>query len=60
MAGSDGGRLLDVDDLAEVWNVTRSWIYANADKLPTIRLGKQLRWRRGDLDAWLDGERERG
>jgi hypothetical protein len=52
-----GGPLMDVPETKAYLRVTSSWLYTNADKLPTLRLGKQLRWRREDLDAWLDSNR---
>lgn len=49
--------LLNIDQVAKMLSVKRSWIYSNADRLPTIRIGRQLRWKRSDVEAWLDEHR---
>jgi excisionase family DNA binding protein len=49
--------LLDVNGAAEYLNVKPSWLYSNVERLPTIRVGKLLRFRLSDLDEWLDGNR---
>lgn len=36
--------LLKVDDLAELLQVPRSWVYTHADDLGAYRLGKYLRF----------------
>lgn len=48
-------RLLDVDQLCELWGVKKSWIYdqVEAGKLPVVRLGRQLRFREADLVSYL-------
>ena len=52
-------RLLTADELAERWQLPRSWVYAaTRDKrLPTVRLGRYYRYR---LDAIEDFERNGG
>jgi hypothetical protein len=52
--GMEPTSLLDVEGTAHYLNVTKSWVYDNAEKLPTLRVGKQLRWRQSDLDSYLD------
>jgi excisionase family DNA binding protein len=49
-------RLLDADDLCRLWKVRKSWLYDAVERgeLPCLRLGKQLRFRPGDVAAWLD------
>lgn len=48
-------RLIDVDQLCVLWGVKKSWVYdqVEAKKLPAIRLGKQLRFRKTDLVGYL-------
>jgi excisionase family DNA binding protein len=48
-------RLIDVDQLCELWGVKKSWVYdqVEAGKLPAVRLGKQLRFRESDLASYL-------
>lgn len=35
-----------------------SWIYTNKHMLPRFRVGHELRFRRSELDAWLEAHRE--
>jgi excisionase family DNA binding protein len=49
--------LLTVDEVAHILRVPRSWVYSHLDKLPTIRLGRYVRFRRSDIDDFL---RQRG
>ncbi len=50
------GRLLDVEDVAEILGMKPGWIYAQvrADRIPHIRLGPRcVRFRRESIDAWI-------
>jgi excisionase family DNA binding protein len=51
-------RLMTVADATAYLRVTEDWLYDNHRRLaiPTIRFGRQLRFRRADLDRWLDGQ----
>lgn len=49
--------LLTVNDVAKLFAVNKDWIYDQAESgaLPSIKLGRrQLRFRRSDLEAWLE------
>lgn len=48
--------LLTVKDLAERWQVSPEWIYdaVAAGRIPSVRLGRQVRFRPDDMDAYLD------
>lgn len=48
-------QLLTVDGLAEYLNISRRTMYRllKAESLPAYRVGKQLRFRREDVDDWL-------
>jgi excisionase family DNA binding protein len=48
--------LLDVHQLAEYLNVSKSWIYdqIRSNELPHSKLGKYLRFRRRDIDKWIE------
>jgi excisionase family DNA binding protein len=48
--------LLDADQAAEVLNVPASWLLAQAraNRIPHHRLGRYLRFRRDELEDWLD------
>ena len=51
----DDERLLTVQDLALRFNVPVSWAYSKAEagELPHIKLGKYLRFRVRDIEAYL-------
>ena len=55
--GADPDRLLTVDDVAEILQVPRTWVYAQSrdGDLPTVRLGRYYRYRRPDVLAWVEG-----
>jgi len=52
----DGEALLNVRQVAEYLQLNQTTIYAWAQqgKLPAIKLGRSWRFRRDDLEAWLD------
>ena len=52
--GSDA--LLTADEVAELLRVTRGWIYAEtrAGRIPHVRLGRYVRYRRAAVEAWVD------
>jgi excisionase family DNA binding protein len=47
--------LLTVDDLVALLQVKKSWVYdeVEAGRLHCLRLGRQLRFRVGDVEAYL-------
>jgi excisionase family DNA binding protein len=53
--------LLDADGAAELLNVPRSWVLAQArdDAIPHVRLGHYVRFNADDLREWVE-ERRRG
>jgi excisionase family DNA binding protein len=48
-------RLVDAQAVAERLGVPRSWVLqqARADAIPTIRLGRYVRFDLDDVDRWL-------
>ena len=56
-----GLRLLEAEDVAEYLGVRTDWVYreVRAGRLPHIRLGRAVRFRRESIEAWIDS-RERG
>lgn len=54
-------RLLEADDVARYIGMTADWAYreVRAGRMPHIRLGRYVRFRRESIDAWLVA-RERG
>ncbi len=55
-------QLLSVDELAAYLGVTRAVIYQNrhrrGDLPPAIKVGRHLRFRLDDVQAWLDAKEE--
>jgi excisionase family DNA binding protein len=51
-----GEPLLTADEVAQVLRVTRAWVYAEtrAGRLPHVRLGRYVRYRRSAITAWID------
>ena len=52
---TDHGRLLIAGEVAALLRVTQAWVYAEtrANRLPHVRLGRYVRYRREAIDAWL-------
>jgi excisionase family DNA binding protein len=48
-------RLLDAGQVAELLSVPKSWVLesARSGALPCVRLGRYVRFVRGDVEAWL-------
>jgi excisionase family DNA binding protein len=53
-------RLMSTSELAEYLNVPVSRVHDcwRAWGIPAIRVGTTLRFRRNDVDRWLEGQRE--
>ena len=49
--------LLTVDELAEILRVPKSWIYSHQDQLPTVRLGRYVRFKRSEIESFLDQQK---
>lgn len=56
---SDGGtdQVLTADEVAALLRVTKGWLYAEtrAGRIPHLRLGRYVRYRRSAIERWLDG-----
>ena len=52
--------LLDPRQVAEILNVPVSWVYSQAESgaLPSLKVGKYRRFRRNEIEAWLDKKQE--
>ena len=48
--------LLNVKQVAELLNVKRSYVYGltSTGRIPFIKIGNHLRFRRADINGWLD------
>src|SRR3972149_6389582 len=56
---AEDNTILDVDGLAKYLSVTRNWIYqqTHINAIPHHKLGSQLRFRKRDIDKWLDAQK---
>ena len=56
--GSEDDRLLTVEEVCQVLNVTAQWVYHNGKKLPFARkVGGNLRFSSNDLQRWIAAQR---
>jgi excisionase family DNA binding protein len=46
--------LLDATEVAQILRVPRSWIYSHLSELPVIRLGRYVRFRRSEIERFLE------
>ena len=56
-ATSPDSILLDAAEVAQILRVPRSWVYSHLQELPAIRLGRYVRFRRSEVERFLE---ERG
>jgi excisionase family DNA binding protein len=52
-------RLISPRELGDKRGMKLSWIYANAEaeKIPHLKVGKYVRFRLSEIDAWLETQR---
>jgi excisionase family DNA binding protein len=52
-------RLLSVREVAEMLNVREWWVYIKTETrdLPFVKLGRYLRFRPSDIEAYLEAQR---
>ena len=55
-------KLLDAKEMSEAYRLPVSWIYskAQAGMLPHYRIGKYVRFRSSEIEAWLDRNHSSG
>ena len=49
-----GEVLLTADEVAQILRVPRSWVYSHLSDLPVIRLGRYVRFRRSEINGFLE------
>ncbi len=56
-----GSRLLEAEDVVNYLGMRTDWVYreVRAGRLPHVRLGRAVRFRRESIDAWIESQ-ERG
>ena len=60
--GTTDEELLDLEWLSDLLGIPVRTIYAwrqRGEGPPAYRVGKHLRWRRGDVEAWLEERRDK-
>lgn len=58
MHRNDNNRLMNIDEVADYLAVKKSWIYENYKRagLPAFKIGQALRFKRADVDQWLEAQ----
>ena len=53
-------QVLTAGEVAALLRVTKGWLYAEtrAGRIPHLRLGRYVRYRRSAIERWLDGLEE--
>lgn len=59
---SHGEGLMTVAEVGDLLRVKSSWVYemTRRNEIPHVRVGRYVRFRRGDIDQWLDETRPDG
>lgn len=53
--------LLSIDDVSQELRMSRNWVYGRikSGEIPSVKLGRNIKVRREDLEAYLEGQRYR-
>lgn len=53
-------KLVDIGEIAKRTGLPVSWIYVNAakSKIPCYKLGKYVKFRLSEVEAWVQGQRQ--
>lgn len=54
MKDQANGILLTADEVAQILRVPKSWVYSHLNELPVIRLGRYVRFKRSELNDFLE------
>jgi excisionase family DNA binding protein len=49
---------LTIQDVAKYLSIKESTIYAKVSEIPHYRIGRLLRFKKQDIDAWIETKRE--
>ena len=54
--------LLSIDDVRQELGMGKSWVYGRikSGDIPSVKLGRNIKVRREDLEAYLEGQRYQG
>lgn len=52
--GSAESCLLTAEEVAAILRVPKSWIYSHLSDLPVIRLGRYVRFKRSEVERFLE------
>ncbi|MPZ15538.1 MAG: helix-turn-helix domain-containing protein [Chloroflexi bacterium] len=53
-------RLLTVQEVCEVLQVARGFVYRHAKEMAAVKVGSHLRFRRSGLDRWIESQQLAG
>jgi len=56
-SGMDSSGLLTVDQIAEYLNIKASTLYSKLSEIPHFKIGRLIRFRREDINSWLEGNK---
>jgi len=54
MKDQTNGILLTADEVAQILRVPKSWVYSHLSELHVIRLGRYVRFKRSELNDFLE------
>lgn len=55
--GYDEDKIFTVETLAQYIHTEKSWIYRNIRQIPYFKVGRFPRFRKKDIDRWLEQHR---
>ena len=56
---SSNGRLLTIQEVADLLRVPTSWLYSHSrkrskDRIPAVKVGKYVRFNQDDVTEWIE------
>ncbi len=54
LGNSPDVKLLNAEEVAQILRVPRSWVYSHLNELPVIRLGRYVRFRRSEIERFIE------
>jgi excisionase family DNA binding protein len=52
-----GDTIFTVETLAEYLDVEKDWVYSHIKEIPHFKVGRFPRFRKAEIDKWLEGNR---
>lgn len=51
--------LMTVRDLSKYLNFSEGWVYENLNRMPHVKIGRNVRFRKEDIDEWLSSQEKK-